>query len=246
MSAWDPMVAALVASVLAALASSLGAFPFRLTGEVAPSWIGLAQALASGFMLGIGYLLLFKGLALSVLPVMLGSLAGIGYTLAVQTLVGVRELHREHSRTEDPSLGYRALLQGTLHSASEGVAIGTAMAVSIEAGCFMAGALALHNIGESMALTQVLRTNRLDLPQLASLAVVSKSSQVLLALLALLLVGRFSGQLPLMLGFAAGSLFYLVLTELLPDAYGSVPRKGIAAATSLAAAAVVLLEEVLV
>ncbi len=219
----SPFTVVLLASSLAAAVSALGVLPFRRHGEIEGAWTGIAQALASGFMLGIGYLLLFKGLALATLPAIAGSLLGIGYTVSVQGLVGIRDLHRVSPRSDDPSLGYRALLQSTLHSASEGIAIGVSMALSLELGLFMAGALALHNIGESMALAQVLQPNRLSLPQLGALAVMSKTSQVLLALLALALVGNLGDPLTLMLGFAAGSLLYLVLTELLPAAYQSAP-----------------------
>lgn len=246
MAEWDPMAATVIATVCAALASALGVLPFRKPDAVEPAGIAFAQALASGAMLGIGYLLLFEALALSLVTVVLGGLAGIAYTLGVQTLAGVRELHRETRGAEDAGLGYRALLQGSLHSASEGVAIGVSMAVSAELGLFMAGALALHNVGEAMALTQSLRGNRLNLLQLGGLAVMTKHSQVLLALLTLLLIGRFDRSLPAVLGFASVSLFYLVLTELLPAAYGKASRRGIAAAVSLAAGAVVLLEGVLI
>ncbi len=242
----DLALIALVASGLAAASSALGVLPYRLRRSVAPSGVGFAQAAASGFMLGISYLLLFRGLSLSAVWLIAGSLLGIGYTLAVQTLVGVRELHRENDDGRDPSLGYRALLQDILHSASEGIAIGAALVLSVELGCFMAATLAVHNVGEAMALTQVLRRNRLGLLQLAALAVVSKSSQVLLALLPLALAGAAPDLQPLILGFAAGALLYLVLTELLPASYAALNHRWTAAAASLSAGAVVLLERILI
>jgi zinc transporter ZupT len=146
----------------------------------------------------------------------------------------------------DAELGYKVLLQNALHSAAEGLAIGLAMVVDLRLGIFLALALAVHNVAESMALTEILRRRGMTVSEAAGLCVVAKSTQPVLALAAFALAPAMTGLLPAALGFAAGCFVFLVLTELLPASYRRAAKLPVGVMVSVTAGAMLLLENVLV
>jgi zinc transporter ZupT len=141
-------------------------------------------------------------------------------------------------------LGYKVLLQNALHSAAEGLAIGLAMVVELRLGIFLALALAVHNVAESMALTEILRRRGMTVSEAAGLCVVAKITQPVLALAAFALAPAMTGLLPAALGFAAGCLVFLVLTELLPASYRRAAKLQVGVMVSVAAGAMLLAEHV--
>lgn len=237
----EPVLIVLVASTLAAAVSAFGALPFA-SERSRPRLVGAAEALASGLMLGAGYLLVANGLDRGELSALVGAAIGVVYTYLVQTYAGTIGLEPEDALSGQ---GYRFLLQGALHSASEGVAIGVAMLVEIRLGLFLAAALALHNIAEGVALSGLLRRNGMGTGEAAGLCVVTKLTQPLLALAVFALAPLLAARLAVPLGFAAGALLFLVLTELLPDSYPRIHKAVIASLVTLAAGAVVLIEDIL-
>ena len=79
----------------------------------------------------------------------------------------------------------------------------------------------------------------------AGLAIVTNVPQPLLAIVGFALAPALEGIFPGMLGFAAGALVYLVLTDLLPASYHRADDRLVAFLVSAAAGAVALLEAVL-
>lgn len=240
----EPVVVVLVCSGLAALMTAFGALPFVDSRKKRPRLIGLAEAAAAGLMLGAAYLLMLRALDRGTIWAIVGAGLGVGYTLSIQWYADVQEIDGDR---ESPIFGYKLLLQNFLHSASEGVAIGVAMVLELRLGIFVAFALGVHNIAEGVALSGVLRDRGMKARQAAGVCVAAKSSQPLFALAIFALEPVLGGGwLTPMLGLAAGSLAFLVLTELLPDAYDKTPDEWVASVTTAAAAVVILLEEFLV
>ena len=247
MGAIDPVLEVLFLGLLAAGAASLGALPFRFAREPKASWIGIAEALASGLMLGAGYLLMTRAPPAGPLFAVLGGGLGVAYTYWTQIYPGTDRLDTRPDREISQDAGYKTLLQSTLHSASEGVAIGIAMVVDRPMGVFLALALAVHNIGEGMALTDVLRQRGISVAESAGLCVMTNLTQPLFAIVAFSLSPSLGADfLPAALGFSAGSLVFLVLTELAPASYERASKPLVATLMSVAAAAVVFLESVFV
>jgi ZIP family zinc transporter len=253
MIASEPVLNVLLYSVLAAVLAVLGVLPFALGGRPRAVWIGGAGALAAGLMLGAGYLLMDRGLDLGTWASVAGGGIGVLYTLAARLFTGVGDLDEEReeaaerkdlaaatSSAEDriPLL----LLQHGLHAAAEGIAIGVAMTLHLRLGIFVALALAIHNIGEAMALSDLLRRRDVSTGRAAGLAVVINLPQPVLALAAFALGPVLTGFLPAALGFAAGALVFLVLTELVPEAYPQAGKGVVAFLLAASAGAVVLLE----
>ena len=135
----------------------------------------------------------------------------------------------------------------TVHSAAEGVGIGAAFSDGARFGLLIAVAIAVHNIPEGLAISLVLIPRGTRVRTAAGWSVFSSLPQPLLALPALALVERFDVLLPVGLGFAAGAMVWLVVRELLPDAYAqATTRRRASAYIVLAGGAMLTLQQVLV
>jgi ZIP family zinc transporter len=238
----EPVLTVLIFSALAAAFSAAGVLPFYFWAELPLRQIGWAYALASGLMLGAGYLLMVEGLVGRGLPVILGGGLGVAYTWWTHRYSGTGELETRPASEVSFEYGYKVILLYAMHSASEGVAIGVGMAVNLRLGVFMAAALALHNAAEATALTEVLRGREMRLGEAAGLSVVARVPQTLLALVSFSVIPAVPWLLPWALGFAAGTLLYLVMTELLPASYERAGNTGIALVVSFSAGVVVFLK----
>jgi len=238
----SPVARVLFYASLAALAAGLGALPFARRVAIPAAWLGWANAVAAGLMLGAAWLLVDVGMRLGALPAAGGAILGVGFLFWTHAVSQTSEV--ELNRTEDDRAGYgtTVVFRSALHSAAEGVAIGASMVVRLELGVFMAIAMAVHNVPEGMVLAAVLRGRGVNAPNAAVRAVAVNGGQVVLAVAAFAATTVASATLPWTLGFAAGALVYLVLVELLPESYHQAGRTSIAVLTSLAIGAVVLLE----
>ena len=121
----------------------------------------------------------------------------------------------------------------TLHSIPEGLAIGVSFGTAAESnslafGAMVAIALGVHNIPEGTAITVALRSRRVSTLACMGWAIFSSIPQTLVAPPAAAAVWFFEPLLPTGLGFAAGAMMYLVVDELLPEAYEGVGRKNAA------------------
>jgi ZIP family zinc transporter len=240
----DPIFVVLLYSSLSAGAAALGAGPFVWRRRLPVAAMGWANALAAGMMLGAAYVLLVAGLARETLPLACGAALGIGFVWWTHAAAGTEELSL--NRLDDPgaAYGYQVLLANVLHSASEGVAIGAAMALSLPFGIFVALAITVQNIPEGTVLCAVLTGRGVSSGHAAGLAVVANVTQVLLAIVTFAIVEAADSLLPWALGFAVGALVQLVMAELLPESYRQAGRRTIALVAIVAMGMVVFLETV--
>lgn len=242
MSAWDPTLTVLMVSSVAAFAAALGVIPQALAGGRLPlPVLGWANALAAGLMLGVAYALLGAGLGLAIWPVGGGALLGMAFVRLAHIGTGTEGLDLNRMDEAAPAYGYQVILVNTLHGAYEGVAIGTAMLVSLPFGISMGVALAIHNIPEAMVLASILKARGVGTGHAMALAVGTNGNQVLVSVVVFTVVGALPVLFPWALGFAAGALIYLLLAELLPEAYHQAGHTSIALTALLAMATVVAL-----
>lgn len=236
----------------AALTSALGVLPLVGRRSMPTAWVGWGNAIAAGMMLGAAYMFsAIEGTAsvagavrIEVLQAT-GALLGIFFIYWTHVAVGTAGVELNQARAEDPVHGYRILMVNGLHSASEGLAMGVAMAMNVEFGVLVALALAVHNIPEATVLAAVLHGRGLNLKQTAGLAVASNITQILLAVATYSVVIAAPSTLPWMQGFAVGTLVQLVLVELLPESYREAGHTSIALVTVVALGFIVLLQRFL-
>jgi len=240
----DLTLVVLLFASLSAATAVLGIGPFVFKVPVPPWQLGLANALASGMMLGAAYGLLLPGLALGKTATAGAAALGILFVAWTHAASGTEELDLNKLDDQSPAYGYQVLLVNSLHSAWEGVAIGGAMAVSRPFGIFMALGIAVHNIPEATVLCAILTGRGVGLLNAAGLAVAANVSQVLLAVVTYAIVQSAPGVLPWALGFAVGALIQLVMSELLSQSYRQTGNRSIALVTIIAMGIVVFLQGV--
>jgi len=111
----------------------------------------------------------------------------------------------------------------TIHSFPEGVAVGVSYGTALrEAGSHSFGdvitlVIALHNIPEGTAIAVVLRAKGVSPWACVGWAIFSSLPQPIGAVPAAWGVWLFEPLLPAGMGFAAGAMMYLVVTDLIPD-----------------------------
>ena len=241
MSDLDPVLSVLLFSSMAALSASAGVVPHAVLGRLAPPVLGWGNALASGLMLGVAYSLTTVQGDADVLRGAAGAVLGLVLVRLTHAFTGVQDLDLNRLDELSPAYGYQLFLVNTLHAAYEGVAIGVAMLVSFPFGVSMAAALAVHNIPEAMVFTTVLRERGVKLLHAGVLVVATNLNQVLLAVVTYSVLAVLPAARPWTLGFAVGSLIYLVLVELLPESYRQAGHTSISVVTLVAMGIVVAL-----
>jgi zinc transporter, ZIP family len=232
--------AVFLAALGTALATGLGALPFLLVGRPERAWLGIANALASGVMIGASIGLAYEGVGHGSGRVVFGALAGGAFIALTRSVLGRgRELHLGALRGADALRALMIVGVMTVHSFAEGVGVGVAFGDGQALGVLIAVAIAVHNIPEGLAISLVLVPRGTSVARAAGWSVFSSLPQPLMAVPAFLFVETFEPFLPVGLGFAAGAMLWLVARELLPEALRETRASAVAATAIASAAAMV-------
>jgi zinc transporter ZupT len=229
--------------LVTALATGLGALPFLLVRRVSGHLVGRLNAVAAGLMLGACFGLLAEGTRYGSGQTIAGGLLGVLFILCANRFL------REHHMHPGDGIGAEGMRRMvlivtvmTVHSFAEGVAIGTSFGGGMALATFITVAIAVHNIPEGVAISAVLRSNGVGVSRCAGWSVVSSLPQPIMAVPAFLFVDAFAPALPWGIGFAAGAMVFMVLLEVLPEAYGSGSVREIGAITTLSMIAMILFQ----
>ena len=198
-----------------ALATGLGALPFAFNRYPTRNWLGIANSLASGFMIGASLGLCYQGAKQDVSRTAIGVGAGVAFIWWTGRLIERRRV--PHLGALEGADARKALLivgVMTLHSITEGIGVGVAFGGEEALGLLIAIAIAVHNIPEGLAISLVLVSRGASVRSAAGWSIFSSLPQPLLAVPAFLFVEEFTAFLPLGLGFAAGAMLWLVLADL--------------------------------
>jgi zinc transporter, ZIP family len=233
----------LVAALATAAATGLGALPFAGRRRDLGRWLGPANAVASGVMLGASASLLLEGLERSASRTVIGAVAGALFVALAHRAIGERDdLRLGILRGADARKGLLIVGVMTAHSAAEGIGVGAAFGDTGTFGLLIALAIAVQNVPEGLAISLVLVPRGSSVRSAAGWSVFSSLPQPLLAVPAFLFVEQFTGVLPTGLGFAAGAMVYMVARELLPEAFVLGPRRTVVADTVVAFALMLALQ----
>jgi ZIP family zinc transporter len=236
-------VAIVFAAALAtAIATGLGALPFALKRLGVRNWLGPANAIASGVMLGASASLLIEGAARSGGRTAIGTGAGAIFVYLAYRAVGERSLTLGTLRGVDARKALLIVGVMTAHSAAEGIGVGAAFGDTDTFGLLIAAAIAVQNIPEGLAISLVLVPRGTRVRTAAAWSVFSSLPQPLLAVPAFLFVEQFRAVLPVGLGFAAGAMVWMVGRELLPEALQQGPRRAVVAVTLVSFALMLALQ----
>ncbi len=239
------LTAVFLASLVTAIATGFGAVPFLIVRTMSPRVVANAYAVAGGLMLGACFGLVAEGTEYGATETVLGGLIGVAGILFAQQKLKDRPI--AFGGADVASARQMVLLLGvmTAHSFSEGVAVGVSFGGSEALALAITVAIAVHNIPEGLPISAVMRSKGQSVPACAGWSVFSSLPQPLMAVPAFLLVEWAKPILPYGLGFAAGAMAFMVLDELLPEAYQRGDRPMVALLTSVAILAMVLFQHAL-
>jgi zinc transporter ZupT len=237
-----------VVALATALATGLGALPFLFFKEMTPTWVGVSNALAAGFMLGASVGLFYEGGLASVGRTVAGGILGALFVLGSRLILHERkDLHVGALRGAGARSAVMILAVMTIHSFTEGVGVGVSFGGGRDLGILIALAIAIHNIPEGLAISLTLVPRGASVRSAAAWSVLSSVPQPLMAVPAYLGVQVFEPVLPVGLGFAGGAMLWLVVSQIVPDArstasdtvVGGVAVAGLLVMTALGALLVV-------
>ena len=227
------------------LATGLGALPFAFVRTVSQRAVAVSNALAAGLMLGASFGLVAEGTAHGSWQTLLGAVAGVAFILLTQRALEGHDLEIGSLQGADARRVALMLIVMTVHSFSEGVAVGVSFGGGVTLATVITVAIAVHNIPEGLAISAVLRPRGVSVWKCAAWSVFSSLPQPLMAVPAFLFVEVFRPALPYGIGFAAGAMVFMVLVELLPEAYETERKPTVALLVSLALVGMVLFQRVL-
>jgi len=240
-----PVVLVFLYGSLTALATGFGALPFLFVRTVSPRGVAYANAIASGLMLGACFGLLLEGTESGTWSTIIGANLGVLFILATQRIL---DRYNVQFGSIGPAGSRRTLLMivvMTVHSFSEGVAVGTSFGGGMSLAVLITAAIAVHNIPEGLAISAVLRPQGVSVAGCAGWSVFSSLPQPLMAVPAYLLVDTFTAALPYGIGFAAGAMVLMVFLELLPEAYQSARKPRVALLVSVSLVGMILFQRIL-
>lgn len=163
----------------------------------------------------------------SVMPAVIGFFCGIFFLLSLDLLIPHQ--HPEGNQDEGPrtslSRTTKLVLAITLHNIPEGMAVGVSFAAALGAGAHLpvAGAIALaigmaiQNFPEGAIVSMPLRAAGNSRMKSFGLGVLSGVVEPVAMIITLLLTDAIVSLLPYLLAFAAGSMMYVVVEELIPE-----------------------------
>ena len=264
----SPLLTVFLYSLLTAVCTWLGALPFAFSKKFTPSFAGKANAIAASLMLAASFGLIYEWLGSRELIssqaeslwfseivrwvpfVTLATVGGILLWLIVilfsdKILSNYEHLSINQIKGADAKKIILILWVMTLHSFSEGVAVGVSFGPSMAFGLFIAIAIAIHNIPEWLAISAVMVPRGMKRWKAWLRSIFSSLPQPIMAIPAFLFVQQFVWFLPVGLGFAAGAMIRMSFAELLPDAMHDVSKETVATIITLGIVCMIVFQSVL-
>lgn len=239
------VIVVFVYGLVTALATGLGAVPFAFVRRLSPRITAQANAVASGLMLGASFGLIAEGTQYGSWQTIVGGISGVLFILITHAILKRYDLEFGGSRGVGARRALLMIVVMTVHSFAEGVAVGVSFGGGMTLALVIVIAIAVHNIPEGLAISAVLRPRGTSVLGCALWSIASSLPQPLMAVPAFLLVETFTEVLPYGIGFAAGAMVFMVIEELLPEAYGQDQRHGVAITVSVTLLAMVIFQQYL-
>ena len=164
----------------------------------------------------------------SVAPAATGLLAGMGFLYLIDVIIP--HLHPGDSTPEGPkshlSRTSMLTLAVTIHNIPEGMAVGVVIATMLQGVCDITAAsalavslgIAIQNIPEGAIISMPLRAEGNTRKRAFTIGALSGLVEPIGSITIILLASTLQPILPFLLAFAAGSMLYVVVEELIPEA----------------------------
>ncbi|HHL72648.1 MAG TPA: ZIP family metal transporter [Bacteroidetes bacterium] len=249
------LIKSTIAGVLASLACGLGVLPLWVKKLDYDRYAGLGYAVAGGLMFAASvYNLILPGLQLEthsltwheVAPVISGILLGALFMSMTDTYLSEERLEQKNWARFGTRGQILIFLAMAIHSIPEGVAVGVGYAsetvYETHLGTYIAVAIGIHNIPEGLAVGIPLRSAGASLNRAFWMAVLTSVPQPVAAIPAGMASWFFQPLMPILMGFAAGAMIFLVLLEIIPAALKSETQPRIAWAFTIGFCLMILVQ----
>jgi ZIP family zinc transporter len=232
----EPVFRVFIYALITAVATGLGALPFVFVSKMPRKWLGWAGGIASGIMLAASFRLIQEGFNFNLYRTVGGVAIGLLFILFSHRWLSDNNGKVQVGKLSGADAIQSLLIVGvmTLHSFAEGVGVGVSFGGGDEFGIFISLAIAVHNIPEGLAISLVLIPKGVQIWKAAGWSIVSSLPQPLIAVPAFLFVTAFKPFLPVGLGLAAGAMIWMVVSELLPEAFENSKKEEVATLATLA------------
>jgi len=221
----------LIAGIIASFACGVGALPLAIKSIKLQEHTGTAYAAAGGLMFAASvYNLILPGLMLSstsihisdALLVIVGILLGAGFLWQADRYLSTERLEQESWKRFGDKAQLLIFIAMSVHSIPEGVAVGVGYSSETvyagNLGHYIALAIALHNIPEGLAVAVPMRAAGASIGKCFGAAFLTSLPQPIAAVPASYVSWLFQPIMPVLMGFAAGAMIFLVILELIPEA----------------------------
>ena len=170
-----------------------------------------------------------ESMQISWLPASIGFLLGVAFLLILDSLIP--HLHKDSEIQEGPKSNLKKttmlILAVTLHNIPEGLAVGVVFAgllagnniITLSGALALSIGIALQNFPEGAIISMPLKTEGLSKNKSFLYGVLSGIVEPIAAFLAIILTSLVTPILPYFLSFAAGTMIYVVVEELIPDSH---------------------------
>lgn len=140
-------------------------------------------------------------------------LAGTGICTLISFGVGHFHKHGEDKAFKDKKQAYAMLIVDSLHTAMDGIVIGTSFAAGIPTGLTSSLATAAHEIPQEVGDFSIMIRSRMEKKKIAKLQIFSALILIPFALLAYFVGDAITTALPALLALIAGFFLYIALGE---------------------------------
>lgn len=239
------MAAGVQASLLAAVATAVGALPVFVVQRVSKLQESALLAFSAGIMLAASIFALLlpsleAGLALTGERAGSAALTGLGLALGMGLMLAIDRLTpHEHAVLPPAAQGHASLRGGQgaaaqgarlmvlailIHNVPEGLAVGAAYAgigddAAGSAGASVALAIGLQNMPEGLIVAMALRAMGQSAGRAWGVAALTGLAEPLGAILGLLVLGSVPAFYPLGLALAAGAMLFVISHEIIPETH---------------------------
>jgi ZIP family zinc transporter len=219
----DSIALGCLACLAAGLATAVGALPVFVIRRQTERALDAMLGFAAGIMVAAAsFELLLPSLRLGGIWVAgLGFLVGIAFLDLVNAVIphfhSIRGAEGASSRLRRVWL---LILAMVIHNIPEGLAVGISFGQENRStGLVLAVAIGLHNVPEGLAMALAVMREGYGRGRAVGSALLSGLMEPLVGIPSLILVSTAQALLPLGLAFAAGSMLYVVFSEMIPESH---------------------------
>ncbi len=218
------IIQGLLLSLTAGLATGIGGLLSIFIKPEHRRIIAIILGIVAGMMLAVSFIsLIVESIENSGI-----TLTSIGFTLGMVILLIVDSIiPHVHITLKCEGISEEKIMKGlviaigiSLHNIPEGLAVASSYIVKPSLGIIVALVIGIHNIPEGLITAIPLREAGVNIMRILLLTLFSGLSEPLAALITLLILREVSLEiLSLASSFAAGAMLYIVIDELIPEAY---------------------------